>query len=159
MKSFIDFVYAFLVAVGVVLFVGLGIWTFYSGPKAPQFPQTPYIYKEPTADQQKLLDKQQQQFDNDMKAYNDKQKPYNRNVSIISLVAGVIFFTGGVLLTKRNDLVGEGLALGGVFTGIQSVIRSIEASSKPLVFINACLILAMLILLSVFRRRLQTKRS
>jgi hypothetical protein len=154
MKTFIDFVYTILIGISVLLFVSLGIWTFYSGPKMPSYPQGPYTYaQQPTTEQQKQFEKQQQQFDKDMKVYNDKQKPYGRNVSAISLGAGIIFFAAGLFLIRKNDIVGEGLALGGVFTLVYAAIRAVTASSKPFVFASVCLVLAMLILLSLFRRR------
>lgn len=160
MRAFIDFVYTLLIGVGVLLFVSLGVWAFYSGPKMPQYPQGPYIYKEPNSEQQKQLDQQQQQFDRDMKTYNDKQKPYDRNVAIISLAAGLAFFAAGILLFRRVEAVSEGLALGGVFTGIYAAIRAVAAQSKPLVFVSAALVLAMLILLAQYRRKftLSTRR-
>lgn len=158
MKTFIDFVYTLLIAAGVILFVSLGIWAFYSGPQAPSYPQGPYIYsKDPTAAQEKQMEQQQKKFDNDMKIYNDKEKPYNRNVAIISLAAGVVFFAGGALLLRKNDTVGEGLGLGGIFTAVYASIRAAVASSKPMVFVSVCAVLAMLILLALLRRRIFPK--
>jgi hypothetical protein len=41
MKTLIDFIYTLLIGAAVALFVGLGIWTFYSGPKMPTYPEYP----------------------------------------------------------------------------------------------------------------------
>jgi hypothetical protein len=153
MKTFIDFVYTLLIGASVALFVGLGIWTFYSGPKMPEYPQGPYFYSQPN-DQQQNLEQQQQKFDRDMKQYQKSSKHYDRNVAAISLAAGVIVFAIGLLLIRVNDIVGEGLALGGAATEVYAAIRATMASNKPLVFASICLILVMMILLALFRRRL-----
>ncbi|MBX4191047.1 hypothetical protein KW794_03080, partial [Candidatus Saccharibacteria bacterium] len=153
MKTLIDFIYTLLIGASVVLFVGLGIWTFYSGPKMPDYPRGPNYYTEPTKDQQKQLDQNQQKFDKAFKKYEDEQKPYNRNVSAIALGAGVVFFLVGLLLMRRNDIIGEGLALGGVFTEVYAAVRAVSPANKPFVFASVCLILVMLVLLALFRRR------
>lgn len=155
MKTFIDFVYTLLIGASVALFVGLGIWTFYSGPKMPEYPNGPVYYTaEPTKEQQKQMQDNQQKFDKAFKQYQNDQKPYQRNVSAIALAAGVVFFVAGLALISRNDIVGEGLALGGAFSEVYAAVRAVSPQSKPLVFASICLILVMLVLLSFFRRRL-----
>lgn len=150
MKTLIDFIYTVLIGIAVAVFVGLGIWTFYSGPKSPEYPNYP-TGSQPSETQQKEFEKQQQQFDTQMKDYQKEEKPYSKKVSAIALSAGAVFFTGGLLLMRKNDIVGEGLALGGIFTEIYAAGRAASASFKPVVFAAVSLVLTMLVILVLNR--------
>lgn len=151
MKTLINFIYTILIGVAVAVFVGLGIWTFYAGPKFPDFPNQFTGVSQPSAAQRADMDRQQQQFDKQMQAYQKNEKPYSKKVSGIALAAGVVFFVIGVLLMKRSDTVGEGLALGGIFSEIYAAIRGGSAQFRPLVFASISLILVMLIILVLNR--------
>lgn len=156
MKNFVDFLYTLLIGVAVTLFVGLGIWTFYSGPKLPtqDYPNYSQIGPTgPTETQSKELEQQQTKYDQQFKKYDEANKKYEKKVSIIALAAAVIFFVLGLWLIGKNVIVGEGLALGGIFSSIYAAITGAISQFKPLVFISICLILAMSILIALSRTR------
>lgn len=152
MKNFIDLIYTLLIAAGVALFVGLGIWTFYSGPKYPDYPSGLSFYGEPTEVEKKQLEADQKKFQKKLDKYDQEENAYSRNVSGIALGAGIIAFLTGMLLIKRNDLIGEGLAVGGIIIEAYASGRGVSAESRPLVFAAVTIILAMTILLALTRR-------
>jgi len=157
MKTFIDFIYSLLIGAAVAVFVGLGIWTFYSEPKLPTYPDYPQVTYDAngsivqSATYQAQLDK----YDNAVKKYDDVQKSYAKKVAGIALAASVVFYVGGLWIMKKNDVVGEGLALGGTFTGIYAAVRAATADSKQLMFASVSLILAMFIVLALYRMRIR----
>lgn len=150
MKTLIDFIYTLLIGAAVAVFVGLGIWTFYVGPKFPEYPNN-YSVSQPTPAQQADYDRQQKQFDNQVKNYDKANKTYSKKVSGIALAAGVVFFIIGLALIRLSDTVAEGLALGGIFSGVYAAISGGISSSRPLVFTSISLILVMLIVLVLNR--------
>jgi len=155
MKSFVDFLYSVLIGASIALFVGFGIWTFYSGPKAPEFPKDNYGYygaSAPTPAQQKQIDADQKKFNDQMTQYDKLTKPYNKNVSIIALIAGVIVYLIGLMAVRKNEIK-EGFELGGVFTLFYAIGRALSVGSKPWVFSGISLTVIMLILLVQFRGR------
>jgi hypothetical protein len=144
MKTFIDFIYTILIGVVVAVFVG-------PGPKAPEFPWTTSYVSDPT-DQQKQEEQQKtEKYNQDQEQYTKSNKPYSKKVSGIAIGAALVFYGGGLWLYKRRDVIGEGLALGGVFTMIYAAIRAGIGNSKPQVFICVSALLLMLIGLVLYR--------
>lgn len=156
MKTFVDFIYGLLIGAAVALFVGLGIWTFYSGPKFPEYPNyAPATLTAPSEAQDKEFQARQDKFDRQTKQYDKDEKSYSKKVAVIALAAAVVFYLAGGLLMRLNGVVGEGLALGGVFTTVYATIRAAITDFKSVVFTSVTLILVMVILLALFRVRLQ----
>ncbi len=123
--------YTFFLGLLLAIFVGMGISTFYTGPKAPTYPTELNTYgKELTTEQiakQKDFDKQNDQ-------YMTKMKPYSRNVSIISLVASIVLLAASLLYEKRMKLIADGVLLGGVFTLMYSLGQSFAAENSKFSF-------------------------
>ena len=152
MKTFIDFIYTVLVGVAVAVFVGFGIWSFYPGPKGPDYP----LYSSvgpggPTAEQEKEFQQKQASFDQERKDFDKKNKPYSKKVSGIALGTAIIFYGAGLWLYKRKDIIGEGLALGGIFTALYAAIRAGIGNSRSQVFLSITVLLLMLIGLVLYR--------
>lgn len=157
MKTFINFIYTILIGIAVAVFVGLGIWAFYSGPKSPAYPDYPItnFSSAPTEAQDKAYQAQQDKYNQEVKQYDKVQKSYSKKVAWMVLPIGIIFYAAGLWLMKRSDVVGEGLALGGIFTSIYAAIRAGMADIKQLVFASVSVLLVMLILLALHRIRVQ----
>lgn len=152
MKTLIDFIYTLLIGAAVAVFVGLGIWAFYSGPKTPEFPAPSYYSSEELSVEEKEKDRQnQQKYDREYKEYTKASEPYSKKVSGIALGAAVIFYGGGLWFYKRKDVIGEGLALGAVFTASYAAARGGMGESKILVFVCVSALLLMLIGLVLYR--------
>lgn len=156
MKTFVDFIYTVLIGVAVALFVGLGIWTFYTGPKMPEYPNYSSSSLNPTEAENKAFQQRQDAFDKKMKQYDKDNKSYSKKVGVIALGSAVVFYAVGLALLYKRWVVGEGIALGGVFSAVYAAIRGTMADFKQLVFSSVTVILAMLILLTIYRLRIHT---
>lgn len=126
-------IYAFFVGILLALFVGAGIAAFYPSPTAPQSPDIGYVGKEGPNQQQEA---QQKAFERSMDEFNKNQmNPYNRNVSIIALIAAIIFVSLGLLLEERIDVLADGALLGGLFTLLYSIGRGFAAQDDKYSFV------------------------
>ena len=130
----IKFIYTLFLALLVALFVGLGISSFYPGPKAPDYPS---IYSEkqancqPTAEEKALM----QEYDQSQKTYMAEFQVYSRNVSIISLTAAIIILVSSLTLLNKIKMIADGILLGGVFTVAYSIIRGLMSEDSQFRFV------------------------
>lgn len=148
MNAFIRLLYALLIAVAVVLFVSVSIYSLYPGPKAPEYPQ---IYYSADGSNDKEGQEAQQQYEKQYKDFNDQQKQYQRNVSMFAVGAAVVIVLAGLWYMRRNEIIGEGIALGGVGVSLYAVITSMIADHRIMRFIAVTTLLAGSLLL-VHRR-------
>ena len=155
MKMFIDFLYTLVIGAAVAVFVGLGIWTFYSEPKMPTYPDYPQTIYDASGSivQDKTYQTRLDKYNQAVDKYNNSQKSYDKKVATLALMASVIFYVAGLWLMKKIDVVGEGLALGGAFTGIYAAVRAGMGDSKQFVFAIVGVLLVMVVVLSIHRRR------
>ena len=132
----IKFIYTLFLALLVSLFVGLGISSFYPGPKSPEYPQTLTNSKDncncqPTAGEIAAFE----QFDKEQRVYNEEFKLYSRNVSIISLLAAIIILVSSLTLLNKIKMIADGILLGGVFTTTYSIIRGLMSEDSQFRFV------------------------
>ena len=132
----IKFIYTLFLALLVSLFVGLGISSFYPGPKSPEYPQTLTNMKEncqcqPTAEELASF----QEFERANKLYMEESQVYNRNVSIISLLAAIIILVSSLTLLNKIKMIADGILLGGVFTTMYSIIRGLMSEDSQFRFV------------------------
>lgn len=132
----IKLIYTIFLALLVSLFVGLGISSFYPGPKAPDYPQTFTNQKEacncqPTAEEIAAI----RAFEQEQKNYMEKEQVYSRNVSIISLIAAIIILVSSLTLLNRIKMIADGILLGGVFTTAYSIMRGLMSEDSQFRFI------------------------
>lgn len=122
MSAFIRLLYALLVAGAVVTFVGVGITTIYPGPKGPDYP----VYSGNEKDSQKSYE----EFDKQQKAFKSVQQQYYQKVAIAGLVLAVVALAGGLFLLTKMEVIGEGLALGGIATSVYAIVTSSIGDQK-----------------------------
>lgn len=125
----IKFIYTLFLSLLIVLFVGLGIDTFYPGPKATNYPIELDQVKqgcEETLEQQTL----KREFNRTQEKFTGESKSYNRNVSIISLVVSIIILALSLTLLVKIKMIADGILLGGVFTTVYSIIRGLMSESS-----------------------------
>jgi len=142
----IKFIYTLFLALLISLFVGLGIDTFYPGPKAPNYPIELDQVKQgcqETLEQQTLRKK----FDLAQQKFMEESKPYNRNVSIISLAAAIIILALSLTLLAKIKMIADGILLGGVFATIYSIMRGLmsENSQYRFLVVTVGLIIALML--------------
>lgn len=147
MNPFIRLIYALLIAAATVAFIGVGIYTFYPAPEPPAYPQQivpleKNIAQPITPGSNSGVDEYQQALDR----YQAERATYYRNVSIIGSVLAVAVVAGGLYLRRRADIIGEGLALGGVATTIYAVVTANLADDRIMRFVAVTLFLAAAIL-------------
>jgi hypothetical protein len=129
----LKFVYSMFLGLLVVVFVGMGIASFYPSPKMPDYPKTLQHVdpsKDYTAEQHKQDDAYQQSY----KSYSLASASYNRDVSMIVLGAAVLLLVAGLALHTRISALADGLLLGGTFTLIYSIGRSFNTDDPKYSF-------------------------
>lgn len=122
-------VYTFFLGLMLSLFVGMGISTFYPAPKPPSY-DMPYKVT-PANDDQAQYDK----MIAEQQAYDKSFQQYNRNVSVISLVAAVLLLAASLAFEKRNQVIANGILLGGLFTLLYSIGRGLNGQDSRYTFI------------------------
>lgn len=125
-------IYTIFVGVLIAIFIGVGINTFYTPPKAPKYPaELSFVTKEMNEPERAAERAFQKQNDE----YMEIMKPYNRNVSIITLVAAVGLMGASIVLQKRIKLIADGVMLGGLFTLFYSIGRGFASENSQYVFL------------------------
>jgi hypothetical protein len=140
MTGFIRLLYAILIAGAVVTFVGVGISTFYPGPKGPEYP----VYTANEKDSQKAYE----EFDKKQKDFKPVQNNYYRNVAIVGVVLAVAALAAGLKLLSKMEVIGEGLALGGLATSVYAIITSSMGEQKEVRFLSVAVLLVGALLLT-----------
>lgn len=147
-NKILKLVYTFFLGILLAIFVGVGINTFYPGPKAPEYPSSSMSYgKELTVEQEKT----QRDFDKKMEQHDKDMRPYNRNVSIITLVAAVSFLALSIVFEKRIKIIADGIMLGGLFTLLYSIGRGFASEDSKYVFLVVTVGLAVVLYLGYHR--------
>ncbi|MBU2219057.1 hypothetical protein KKG15_00995 [Patescibacteria group bacterium] len=134
----IRLIYTMFLALLIALFVGLGIDSFYPGPKAPQYPAELDAVRqgcEETAEQKAL----RKEFNQDQNKFQEESRPYNRNVSIISLIAAIIILISSLTLLSKIKMIADGILLGGVLTTMYAIIRGLMSDNSQFRFLIAAI--------------------
>ncbi len=143
----IKFVYALFVGILLSVFVGVGILTFYPEPKYPEHPglrvELTTLNASPVGDL--LRTQQDAQYQESMDQYRKDMSVYNRNVSIIAVVAAVLFMATGLALASRIHILSDGAVLGGVLTLIYGMGRSfgVDDSGYRFIIVTVGLVVAL----------------
>lgn len=138
MNTFIRLLYAILIAAAVVTFVSVGVYTFYPAPKAPEYPHGPAIATKAEGPSEA----EQRAYEDALTAYQDASKVYNRNISIIGTSLAVVIVAGGLYVRRRSDIIGEGLALGGIATSVYGITTAVMADDRVMRFLAVTVFLA-----------------
>ena len=146
MNIFIRLLYSILIAAAVVTFVGVGINTFYPSPKQPDVISMPATDKALGPDRN-----QENDYQKAWDRYQTELRTYNRNISIILMPLAAAAVIGGLWLRNRSDIIGEGIALGGVGNSIYGVVAASIADNRGLRFGAVTLFLASVIVVVYFK--------
>lgn len=158
MKTIIELVYSVLIGVAVALFIGSGVWAIYPGPEFPEYPEASHSYKSSHYDLQgnlteegiKAQEKDNEkyaEYDKQYRQYEKDQKAYHKTVAAIVLVPAALAFVAGVWLIRRNSVLGEGLAFGGIISAAYALVRAWSSSHRIVVFATVSVILVMSLVL------------
>lgn len=127
-------IYTIFLGLLLALFVGLGINTFYEGPKQPEYPNTIYSTTKDGQPTEAQI-KENNDFNESFEKYTEESENYSRNVSIIALISALVLLVGGLLFEKRNDVIGGGILLGGLFTLVYSIVRGFVSADTKYTFL------------------------
>lgn len=145
-------IYAFFVGLLLSIFVGVGVSAFYPAPKLPEHPEILSApSKAPTMEQSEAQIDAQREYDREYKEYQNVSATYNRNVSIIVLIAAIIFVSVSLLFESKIKVIADGILLGGIFTLIYSIGRSFESSDSKYTFLVVSIGLVIALLLGYLR--------
>ncbi len=143
MQNAFRFAYSLAVALRFVLFVILGIRTFYDEPEGPEHPVErfgPFGFTPPaecdlegrcfdpvtgdelteeeaqeTREEQLKFEQELREFEEERRAFiSDERAPYHRNVFIVAQLLGVAAIAVGLYLFRRVEGIPLGLLLGGL---------------------------------------------
>ncbi len=126
-------IYTIFLGLLLALFVGLGINTFYEGPKQPEYPTAFYDSKDGQPDEAEI--QKQKDFNVAFEKHQELSETYSRNVSVIALTLALILLVVGLMFEKRNDVIGGGVLLGALFTLLYSIIRGFVSTDTKYTFI------------------------
>lgn len=147
-------VYTFFLGLVLVLFVGMGIATFYESPKPPDYP----TFTEVQLNQEKTppeMNAKQVLYEQEYRTYEKEAQVYHRNVSIIAMVFAIVLLMVSFMLERRNSVITNGVMLGGVFVLMYSIGRGVASTDTKYTFIAVTISLAVVIYLGY--RRFGTK--
>lgn len=148
MNAFIRLLYAVLIALAVLVFVGVSVYSIYQPPKAPEYPK----YDSYSVTTDPLIDTQSQQHEKDYQRqyeeYQEDMKEYQQNVTMIVLPLATLAVIAGLYLLNRLEVIGEGLALGGIATSVYATISSSIADARILRLAAVTILLVSTLLLA-----------
>lgn len=130
----IRLLYSLFISVLIALFVGVGIATFYPGPKRPEYPIELSTLPTKEAASPEAREKSIA-FEKENRDFQELNKIYARNVSIVSLSAAIIILVISLTLFRRILMIADGLMLGGLFTLVYSIARGFETQDNKYRFI------------------------
>ena len=142
----------YVITIGLLLagVVGFGFSAFYP---APDYPDTPVELRYPSANGE-LTDEQkaaQEQYDADSKAAQDKLGDYNRNLAIGLIVVSLVIMAVSILGLGNIEVIGDGMALGGVFTLLYGLGRAMAVGDDKIRFIAVLVGLVILLFLTYWK--------
>lgn len=131
---YLKLIYTIFIGVLLATFVGVGIDAFYPEPKYPDCyrnvkPVGPDTIETPEIRQQR--EACDAQIEDHQKIIN----VYSRNVSIIALIAAIIFLVASVWVLPHTALIADGVLVGGVLTLLYGIIRGFGTDDNMFRFI------------------------
>ncbi len=124
MTHVLQVLYMLFLGIVIAAFVGLGVDTFYTSPKAPEYPQIlqDQQYKSVPTDQTAEEKAAQKTYDESQKKYSEEMKVHSRNVSIVVMIFAVVALALSLTVLVKWEIIANGFLLGGVFTMAYSII-------------------------------------
>lgn len=145
----LELVYTFFLGLILVIFIGVGVNTFYAGPVAPDWDSYGLnTYGKEPGDEEIAA---QQEFEIKQQQHNKDMEPYNRNVSIIVLAASVMLLGISLVYEKKIKVLADGVMLGGLFTLFYSLGRGFASGNSQYSFFAITVGLIMVLYLGFHR--------
>ena len=142
--------YAIAIASLVVAFVGFGISAFYHAPNYPSgYPNEAQRTKPEnrTPEQEQKIE----EFHQKEKAFREAQSTYNLVVASISIGVAVLLLVGSIVWLSSLAVIGDGVALGAVFTLFYGLIRAFMTNNETFRFVAVAIGLVIVVALVYWR--------
>ncbi len=124
-------VYSLFLGLLIVIFISVGISTFYEQPKTPEYPVT---YESGPSGPSLREQEVQKDFDVKQKEWTKKNEVYSRNVAVVAAVLAILLIGLSIWLHPKLDVITDGIMFGGVFTLIYAIILSFQANNEKFTF-------------------------
>lgn len=137
----IKIVYNLIISLLLFFLIWFGISTFYTAPQYPTIlPLTPCAVSNTSG---KILSPpscsgQNTDYQKQQDIYQKQITEYNRNISIIGLIASILYVCIGVFFYFKLPLFSFGFLFGGLFTFFYALTNAVNSDQKPLQFIVVC---------------------
>src|SRR3569833_3784651 len=132
MHAFIRLLPSLLIAGSLIAFVAVGASTVSQAPKYPTYPSC----YDGAAYGTSQYNSCQSSYDKVQKDFDAKSRAHDRTLTLVSLPAAVVAVLAGDYLIRRSEVIGEGIALGGVGVAIYAIITSVDAEARVLTFVS-----------------------
>lgn len=143
-------VYTLFLGALIALFVGLGVATVHPGPEAPE--ASPALVA--AQGTRELTPAEQQQWTEllrDRDVWEERSVRHSRDVGVVTLIGSVLLLVLSLLVERRRPVLADGILLGGLFTLLHSVVRSL-ISQDTLVTFGVVTVALALVLYVGYRR-------
>lgn len=126
--------YAIILGVMLAFFMGLGIEAFYPTEKYPEPPASIQYQKAgPTTDAEIKI---QQDYDQTVKDYQTRNEKHARNVSIMVIIASILYMTLSLtVLTRTNSIFSDGFLIGSLLTLLYGIIVGFQTNDNKFRFV------------------------
>lgn len=141
-KGFLKVLYIVFLGALIATFIGVGVSTFYEGPKEPQrgAAEDLVINKDGTVTEEDRA--RAAKIDAENRTYYEALKSYSQTVSIILLLLAVALVAASIFIEMKSSVFSNGIMLGGLITLMHSIIRGAIAGNKMYLFIATTVSLA-----------------
>lgn len=146
----IKLMYSVFLGLTIVMFVGVGVATFYPEPAEPNDyagQNINMLSGEPTDEEIAQIEKTQDEMAQRWDEHDTQMKDYSRNVAIITMIiATALLFIAVTQAEKFGGIsISEGVLLGGIFTLLYSLVRGLMSGDDIIRFlvISAGLVIAL----------------
>ena len=146
--------YTILLGIFLVLFVGIGISTFY--PEPVYQTTTPCMTPPSPQSDSSVAAKQCQK---DQQAQQEKYNFYSQIISSIALVAAVIYFVISFTVFKNQQIFSYGFLFGSMFTLLYSLMRGLNSNHAWFAFIIVVISLVLVMFIGYKRFAEEGKTS
>jgi len=144
----VKYLYALVIGLLLVAFVGFGLATFYPSPEYPEYPTALESRTKPSVDltsEELVLEQDYQQKSKD---YQTEMSTYNLYASIVLIAISIIILTVSMLWLSKIEVISEGLTLGGLFTLIYGLGRGVAVDNNIYRFVAVAAGLVVILLLT-----------
>lgn len=134
----IKLMYSVFLGLTIVMFVGVGVSTFYSSPVEPDYIEEniTFVDGEPVPIEENAEMKEvREQYDKDRDAYDEAMQDYSRNVAIVTMIIATALLFISVTKAEKLAAIGEGVLLGGIFTLLYSLMRGLMSGDDIVRFL------------------------